>query len=289
LSQEIPKKEHPSTYWVQGRANEEEAIRLHIQGQMLTASMGGALPEQPHPISIESVLDVGCGTGDWLLETAKTYPTISLLMGTDISKNIISYANMLAEEQGLADRVQFRVMDALGRFDFPDDAFDLVNQRLGASYLRTWDWTGLLHEFRRVTRSGGIVRITECCLPESNSPALASLYAIMQEALSRAGHHFTPGDKNGVLHDIPPLLEQHGFTQIQSYIHRLEYRAGTFEGRSFHESQMQMFRMLLPFFRQWCRVPDNYQEIYQQAVSELQQPDFVVTWTMITAWGVNNK
>jgi len=251
--------------------------------------MGGALPEQPHPIRFESLLDVGCGSGDWLIEAAKTYPTISLLVGADISKNIVNYATIQAKEQGVADRVQFRVMDALSLLEFPEDSFDLVNQRLGISYLRTWDWPKLIHEFQRVTRPGGIIRITESCLAESNSPALTFLSTILHEALSRSGHLFTPDDRNGVLRDIPPLLEQHGLTQVQTHIHRLKYYAGTDGVQSFNESHMHLFRILLPFFRQWCRVPDNYQEIYQQAINEVQQPDFVATWTMITAWGVNSK
>jgi hypothetical protein len=43
---EKPRREHPSTYPVQDRSNEEELVRLHIQDQMLTTSMGGPLPEQ---------------------------------------------------------------------------------------------------------------------------------------------------------------------------------------------------------------------------------------------------
>ncbi len=33
------------------------------------------------------------------------------------------------------------------------------------------------------------------------------------------------------------------------------------------------------------RVPDDYEEIYQQMLSDMQQPDFVATWGLLTAWG----
>jgi hypothetical protein len=45
------------------------------------------------------------------------------------------------------------------------------------------------------------------------------------------------------------------------------------------------FRTLLPFLRKWSRVPDDYEEIYQQMLSEMQQPDFVASSSYLTAWG----
>src|SRR5215472_14472607 len=122
-----PRPEHPSTYFVQDRSNEEELSRLQTQDQMVTTSMGGVLPEQVDPTIFERVLDVGCGTGGWLIATAKAYPTIKLLIGIDINRKMVEYARELAERAGVADRVEFHVMDGLGRLEFPQDFFDLVN------------------------------------------------------------------------------------------------------------------------------------------------------------------
>src|SRR5579859_2675340 len=127
------KKEQPSAYFVQDRSSEEEMIRLHLQDQMLTASMGGVLPEQTDLARFRRVLDVGCGTGDWLIEVAKTYPSISLLIGVDISSKMLDYARTQAEAQQVSDRVQFRAMDALRMLEFPANSFELVNQRFGMS------------------------------------------------------------------------------------------------------------------------------------------------------------
>jgi len=30
---------------------------------------------------------------------------------------------------------------------------------------------------------------------------------------------------------------------------------------------------------------DDYETIYQQALTEMQLPDFVATWRLLTAWG----
>src|SRR5579883_3475432 len=170
-TQENPRQEHPSTYVVQDRSNEEELIRLSVQDQMLTAGMGGVLPEQPDPTLFKRVLDVGCGTGAWLIEAAKTYPTMSLLIGADVSRRMVEYAISQAEKEGVSERVEFHSMDALRMLEFPSAYFDLVNLRLGVSWLRTWDWPKLLQEFARVTRRGGTVRLTESdAIIESNSP-----------------------------------------------------------------------------------------------------------------------
>jgi ubiquinone/menaquinone biosynthesis C-methylase UbiE len=278
-------REHPSTYFVQDRSNQDEMTRLHIQDQMITAGMGGVLPEQPDPALFHRVLDVGCGTGDWLIEAAKTYPTMKLLVGVDISGKMLDYARAQAEAQQVSDRVQFASMDALRMLEFPPAYFDLVNQRFGWSYLRTWDWPKLLQEYQRVTRFKGVIRITECdIIAESSSPALLQMERILFEALRQAGHFFTP-NLDGVTSELARLLQQYGLQEVQTCAHTLEYQADTVQTRLFYEDVKHAFRTLLPFLRKWTRVPDDYEDIYQQMLTEIQQPDFTATWRLLTAWG----
>lgn len=74
-----------------------------------------------------------------------------------------------------------------------------------------------------------------------------------------------------------------GAAQTRAYT--LEYRSGTPEGQQFVENQKRIFRTALPFLRKWLRVPDNYDEMYQQMLTKLQQPGFVATWDLLTVWG----
>jgi ubiquinone/menaquinone biosynthesis C-methylase UbiE len=280
-----PRQEHPSTYFVQDRSNEEELTRVTIQDQMITAGMGGVLSEQPDPTIFQRVLDVGCGTGGWLIEAAKTYPTMSLLVGVDVSSLMIEYARAQAAAQKVSDRVQFHTMDALRMLEFSSDSFNLVNLRFGMSFLRTWDWPKLLHEFQRVTRPGGVIRVTESdMIIQSASPTLTRLYEIALDAAYQAGLFFTP-NSNGVTSELARLLHQYGLRDVQTRTHRLEYRAGTAEGQRFYEDMRRTFLAALPFYRKWSRVPEDYETIYQQALSDMQQPDFVATWNLLTAWG----
>jgi len=285
-----PQSDHPmreiaSTYIVQDRNNQDEMTRLSIQDRMLTKGQGGPLDGVADPTTLRSILDVGCGTGDWLMETARTYPMIEKLAGGDISGKMLSYARAKAEAEQLQRRVQFYGMDALRVLEFQTSSFDLINQRLGASWLRTWEWTKLLIEYIRVTRPGGIVRITEMNgLIENTSPALTQLGHISLETFYRSGRLFTP-TSDGLTGHLVRLMTQHGFRNIQTKTHIIILRAGTEMGQYFYEDVAIGYRVALPFFQKWTNVPSNYQEIYQQALEEMRQPDFVATWTLLTVCG----
>lgn len=281
-----PKREHPSTYFVQDRSNQDELNRLQMQDQMLTTSMGGVLPEQSDPAAFQRVLDVGCGSGGWLIETAKAYPGMTQLVGVDASARMLDYAREQAAAQGVSDRVEFHVMDALRMLEFPDQFFDLVNQRLGQGYLRTWDWSKLLQEYQRVCRPGGVIRITEGenGYQNSTSPALSRLGKLGIMAPYQAGHLFTP-EPDGLLKELAGLLQKAGLQDVQTRAYELHFRAGTSEGHLFAEDMKHIFRTGLPFLRKWTQIPDDYEDLYQQMLREMQQPGFAATWSLLTAWG----
>ena len=281
-----PDREHPSTYFVQDRDNVEEMTRLQLQDHMLTASMGGVLPEQSDSTIFQRVLDVGCGTGGWLIEAAKTYPSMSLLVGVDVSNKMVGYARAQAQAEGVSDRVEFHVMDALRMIEFPTGFFDLVNQRLAVSFLRTWDWPKLLSEYRRVSRAGAVMRITESDIFHANTPAFTHLSDLFLRALAQAGHLATP-QMDATISVLPDLLSRHGIQQVHSRLYELTYRAGTPEGEQFAEDARHAFRTLVPFLRKWVRVPEQYEDLYRQMLDELKHPDFEGRWTFLTAWGIN--
>lgn len=280
------RNEHPSTYVVQDRSNQDELIRLHVQDQMLTASQGGVLPEQLDPRPFEQVLDVGCGTGGWLIEAARTYPTMKHLVGVDASRRFVAYARTQAQAAQVQDRVEFHVMDALRMLEFPSGSFDLVNQRLGQSWLRAWDWPKLLQEYQRVVRSGGIIRVVESGEIKTASPALARFSDLVLAAMYHSGHLFTPDWATGITGQLPHLLRQHGLHQVQTSEAVLEYRAGTPSGQAYREDVRHALRTLRPFIEKWTHVPSDYEILCSQVESELGQPEFVASLHVLTAWGV---
>ena len=278
---------YPDTYIVQDRSQEEMA-RLAIQDKMITTGMGGVLPELADPTPLQQVLDVGCGTGGWLIETARTYPAIERLVGVDISLTAVECARAEAKDQHPDRRVQFQVMDALRRLDFPPESVDLINQRLGISWLRTWEWKKLLREYQRLARPGGIIRITEGnIITESNSAALMKLFDLLLEAFHRSGRLFTQGS-DGVRGELVRVMTQCGIQDVKYQVHPCVFQAGTVQGQYFYQNIFRLFRVILPFFRKWIHVPGDYDEVYQQALKEVQHPEFVARSVLLTAWGTRN-
>ena len=287
------RRQLPSTYFMRDRASLDEMTRLDIQNELITEGMGGVLPEQPDPTIFRRVLDLACGTGGWLIQTAKTYPSMTRLVGIDVNAHLIEYARARAEAEQVGDRVEFLTMDALLVLEFPEGYFDLVNVRSATSFMRTWNWPKLISEMQRVARPGGVIRITEALRMQSSSPAVIRLMALFGEAFFNAGHlfsevktegTFTEGSA-GIATDLVRLLDQYGIQNIQTHISTGHYIPGTPTGQQYIEDLQLSGKNMLPFIRKWRGLPDDYDALCQEAVEATQRPDFSGSWDMLTAWG----
>jgi ubiquinone/menaquinone biosynthesis C-methylase UbiE len=263
---------------------DEEIKTLQIQDQLATVALGGVLPEQPNLHAFKHMLDIGCGTGNWLLEAAQTYPTATHLTGIDASARLIASAQAQAQAHHMSDRVQFRQMNALGFLDFPKASFDLVNLRFGASFLRTWEWNDLLQNCKRILRSGGVMRITESDLVESSSALVSRREDLVLQAFYQAGHYFAP-QKDGLTRELAPLLHQAGFHTIQTRVHTLSYQNGHVERQLASKYLDQGFEALRPFLEKWIKIPKNQEEDSRHLRDEMQQPDFTARVHVHTVWG----
>jgi hypothetical protein len=168
---------------------------------------------------------------------------------------------------------------------FVSDKRYWVNERFGVSYLRTWDWNKFLTECIRVCRPGGVIRFTESTIgAETTSPALNHLHSLMLQAFHRAGHLWTL-DRHSMINELPRLFTRHGLHAIQRKEYALHYQVGTPQGDLYSADMARGYRTVLPFLKKWTKVPDTCDEIYQQALREMQDPDFEATLTLLTVWG----
>src|SRR5215472_12847803 len=132
-----------NTYAIDSESGAEMA-RLIDQDLLVTAAMGGLLPQQSNGQALSSILDVACGPGGWALEVAFTYPEIEV-KGLDISKAMIAYARMRAQVQNRTN-ASFEVMDATVPLEFPDGSFDFVNARFLIGFMLPGFWQPFLQE-----------------------------------------------------------------------------------------------------------------------------------------------
>jgi SAM-dependent methyltransferase len=95
-----------------------------------------------------AVLEYGCGAGSAAYDLAHNGARV---VGIDISPVAIEQAAERAEQAGVADRCEFRVMNA-EQLDFPDDSFDLV---CGSAILHHLDLEHAYPEIARTMRPGG--------------------------------------------------------------------------------------------------------------------------------------
>ncbi|CAG8572588.1 13930_t:CDS:2 [Ambispora leptoticha] len=99
------------------------------------------------------VLDVGCGSGAWILDMAKEYPA-STFLGIDIMET----SSDIMQQPPNAGFLQFNVLNGL---PFPDETFDFVYQRFLWAAFTPNQWIQLIHELIRVTKKNGRIELME--------------------------------------------------------------------------------------------------------------------------------
>jgi SAM-dependent methyltransferase len=113
------------------------------------------------PAPGEAVLEVGCGSGALLRLLARHLGCAGPLTGVDLNPFLLREAAVLAEEDGLAGRIELREGDA-ERLPFADAAF---GHAYSVTVLEECDADLALRELRRVVRPGGrvgvVVRATD--------------------------------------------------------------------------------------------------------------------------------
>ena len=168
--------------------------------------------ERTHIESGDIVLDIGCGVGVTPVYLAREIGCRAV--GVDLLESMLVQAQARAKAKCVEDRVEFVAADAR-RLPFVDDHFDAVISESVSVFLE--DKREGIGEFRRVTRPGGYVGITEMTWrrpPRSKSRQLfkRTVYAEAYDAagwkavLEEAGLKDVRGDA----HAINARLESKG-------------------------------------------------------------------------------
>ncbi|HEY1348726.1 MAG TPA: hypothetical protein VGF67_03765 [Ktedonobacteraceae bacterium] len=121
-------------------------------------------------------------------------------------------------------------------------------------------------------------------ITNGTSEAFNRLRDLLVHTFYQAGYLFAP-EPNSLLNEIPRLMKQQGIRNIETHTHTLEIHGGTPTGQAFAEDVMRALPALIPFLQKWLRLPDDFDRLARQAVSDTQLPEFLATWKLLTTWG----
>jgi ubiquinone/menaquinone biosynthesis C-methylase UbiE len=273
-----------STYVIDAESGTEMA-RLINQERLLTKVMGGVFPERFDLSHASHILDIGCGPGSWVLEVAFENPKIKVV-GIDISRLMIEYARAHAEAQGM-DNASFRVMNALEALEFADNSFDVVNARYINAFMLKTSWPLLMKEILRILRPGGTLLLTECEWSITNSLVFEKMGEMLTRVGTLTGRSFSPDGRHlGITPMLGRFLREAGFVDMQKKAHVLEFSAGTEDYGDTYQDLMAGLKLLEPFLVMMkMTTPEEFDELYQQALTELMLDTFCGVGFMLTVWG----
>ncbi len=177
-----------------------EEVRLNFQHYALLQVFGthhlAPLPKAP-----ATILDVGCGTGWWAYEMARTFPRAHVI-GFDV-KSSPRYS---------APPVNYTFMQhtVLQPWPIADASIDYSHQRMLVGAIPSILWPFVLSEHVRVTRPGGCVEVvegTDCY--GATGPAMA-LFLEWGRAAA-----WTIGIDASLMCRLPDLLREAGLKGVQ--------------------------------------------------------------------------
>lgn len=112
----------------------------------------------------QRVLDVAAGAGEQTIVTAQRVGLTGSVLATDISTNILAFAQQAARHAGLKN-VETAMVDG-ENLELPENSFDAVISRVGLIYFP--DQHKALTGMKRVLKSGGRVAAITYSTPENN-------------------------------------------------------------------------------------------------------------------------
>lgn len=139
---------------------------------------------------VRTILDVGCGTGRWVLEMARAFPE-ARVYGVDLEWS--------TPPQKLPPNVSFQQCNVLEGLPYERETFDFVHQRFLAMGVPAAKWSVLLAELLRVTAPGGWIELLEGGDTFVNTgPALSLLIKWYRQACRSGGYDPGMVDRLGV-------------------------------------------------------------------------------------------
>lgn len=275
-----------STYFVDIESGAETA-RLIQQAHLLTNQLGGLFPakfELPGA-NVNTILDIACGPGSWVLDVAYAYPDISVV-GVDLNEIMVQYATAQALTQGLQN-VSFELMDVLKPLDFPDASFDVIHARLLQGFMPRATWPGFLQECWRITRPGGRIILVECETPFTNNAIIEQLCTLANRAVQLAGLSFSPDGRHTCITPmLRRFLKEAGYQDIQHMAHAIDFSVGAEAHASTVQDLGVLTELLKPFLvKMGVITREELDALIEKMTLEGYTSNFCGLWYYLSVWG----
>lgn len=192
------------------------AEALHRWGPLLNRWLGPATETMLDMCEIRPgsrVLDVAAGAGEQTLAAAKRIGDSGHILATDISPEILQFAETSAKRAGLSN-VQTRVIDGENLADLTVDPFDAVISRVGLIYFP--DQQKALAGMKHHTRPGGKVAAMVYSTADTNPFFSIPVSIIRRRAKLPAPLPGQPGPFSlGAQGKLEDVFAQAGFKDIE--------------------------------------------------------------------------
>jgi SAM-dependent methyltransferase len=253
-----------------------ELARLIKQAVLLDACRE-IVPRSLQDRPFRSILDIGCGPGNWAIQVSSLYPSADVI-GIDISKAMISYAQARVQVLTATNNVGFEVRDALDATTFPleDEDYDLINLSLASSWVpdeRTWQT--LLRQCYAMLNPSGAVVVTESELALTTSKALNRLQTIILSAFQANGRS-PHGSSFGVATHLGRTLREAGFQKGAIEVNAFDFSYyNPMENMAWRDTiPILVYETKTFLLAQGVTTEQELEEVAYQAQIEMYQEDF---------------
>ena len=283
--------QHPATASLpMGTAKNGRGNDVHLDALLhsyLLQVQGGRLHSEHIAVNaMQSVLDLGCGTGEWIFDLAKRYPKLRIY-GIDSDEGVLRQAKVRRNTSSLR-QVELRQMNLLQGLPIPDAYIDFVHMRSFACYVKPEVWPFILQECVRVLRPQGWLSIVELELCEISSPACLALHRAMLQARARIGRSLdVTGRTLGVAQRLYGMLLQAGLYDVGYDVFTVDIGAmsGNVAYHFLSEIVSRAFIVKPLVVQQGIVENAVFDALVEQAQVELQAPDLCGWAVLISAYG----
>lgn len=257
-----------------------EVARLDLQGKFVTRRMAPLLHGSLSRYRHYEILDVACGTGEWIMRVAQEYPRAKII-GVDYEPAMLDFARAQAEAQQRSYRVSFQEGNVMKPLEFADNSFDYVNARFLQAVLDVPSWPGFVKECYRITKPGGYIRFTEGdSMNVAGAPLTHRFQQFAFDAMKLGKRCFSEYEY-GLSAMLSRFLENAGvpIESIEEYTYPLNCSYGHPLHKHIVKNFTKAIRNMRPFLLSTGSVNETeFETFYRQLCEEFNAEDFTALW-----------